>query len=155
MRKFFIIIPLAVAAVYGLMQLTTSCTEEGRAVNFPVPAFMPVKKETRVPQFRAELKEKQRVLDSIFTKQSTLGYFNGCVAVSYHDTLLYQKSFGCENISTKKELCCESSFQLASVSKMFTGVAIMKLVEQNKLSVKDPLEKYFPDFPYKGTTIEH
>ncbi|HXB40291.1 MAG TPA: serine hydrolase domain-containing protein, partial [Bacteroidia bacterium] len=155
MRKLFIIIPLVIAAVYGLMQLTTSCTEEGRAVNLPAHAFIPVKKETKATQFRAELKEKQRVLDSIFTKQSALGYFNGCVAVSYHDTLLYQKSFGCENISTKKELCCESAFQLASVSKMFTGVAIMKLIEQNKLSVKDPLEKYFPDFPYKGTTVEH
>ncbi len=91
----------------------------------------------------------------MFSKQSELGYFNGCVAVSYHDTLLFQKSFGCENISTKKNLCCESAFQLASVSKMFTGVAIMKLVEQNKLNVKDPVEKYFPDFPYKGTTVEH
>jgi len=38
---------------------------------------------------------------------------------------------------------------------MFTAVAVMKLVEQNKLNVKDPLEKYFPGFPYKNTTIEH
>src|SRR6201987_5852938 len=108
-----------------------------------------------VPPMRADLWEKYRVLDSVFSKESQLGYFNGCVAVSYHDTLLYQKSFGTENISSKKSLCNESAFQLASVSKMFTAIAVMKLVEQNKISVNDPLEKYFPGFPYKGTTIEH
>ncbi|HWY39065.1 MAG TPA: serine hydrolase domain-containing protein [Bacteroidia bacterium] len=111
--------------------------------------------ETVVPPMRADLWEKYRVLDSVFTKESQLGYFNGCVAISYHDTLLYQRSFGTENISNKKQLCNESVFQLASVSKMFTGVAVMKLVEQNKISVKDPLDKYFPDFPYKNTTVEH
>jgi CubicO group peptidase (beta-lactamase class C family) len=112
-------------------------------------------KDIIAPPLRADLWAKYRALDSAFSRDSQLGYFNGCVAISYHDTLLYQKSFGTENIATKKSLCNESAFQLASVSKMFTAIAVMKLVEQNKISVNDPLEKYFPDFPYKGTTIEH
>lgn len=108
-----------------------------------------------VPPMRPELFEKYRVLDSAFSTQSKLGFFNGCVAVAYHDTILYQRSFGTENISNNKTLCNESVFQLASVSKMFTAIAVMKLVEQNKISVSDPLQKYFPDFPYAGTTVEH
>src|ERR1700739_383609 len=133
---------------------TVSCTDEGKGMNMPVTISLP-KKEITKPQMRFELKEKQRLLDSIFSREHELGYFNGSVAISYHDTLLFQKSFGIENIGTKKDLCNESAFQLASVSKMFTAVAILKLVEQNKLSVKDPLVKYFPDFPYEGTTVEH
>ena len=37
------------------------------------------------------------------------------------------------------------------MSKMFTGVAIMQLVEQGKLSLDDPLARYLPDFPDKDT----
>ncbi|MGZ3863714.1 MAG: serine hydrolase domain-containing protein [Bacteroidia bacterium] len=107
------------------------------------------------PPMRPDLFEKYRVLDSAFSAQSKLGFFNGCVAISYHDTLLYQRSFGTENISNNKTLCNESVFQLASVSKMFTAIAVMKLVEQHKISVSDPLQKYFPEFPYTGTTVEH
>jgi len=153
LRKFFIIIPVLAAAAYGFVHIAASGKEGSRPVS--ASGFSRIKKEIVLSSLPAPMREKQRVLDSIFTHESKLGYFNGCVAVSYHDTLLYQRSFGTENISTKKALCNESVFQLASISKMFTGVAVMKLVEQNKLSVKDPVEKYFAGFPYKGTTIEH
>lgn len=154
MRKLFLLIPVIAAAAYGLVHISSS----------PGPAEKPVagfsasrfaKNGLQLSALRPEIREKQRILDSIFTKQSQLGCFNGCVAVAYHDTLIFQKSFGHENISSKKLLCNQSAFQLASVSKMFTSVAVMKLVEQGKLSVKDPVDKYFPEFPYKGTTIEH
>ncbi|HXU26574.1 MAG TPA: serine hydrolase domain-containing protein, partial [Bacteroidia bacterium] len=68
---------------------------------------------------------------------------------------IYQSALGFENIVCKKNLCNESVFQLASVSKMFTAVAVLKLVEQNKLALKDNIQKYFPDFPYQNITIEN
>ena len=145
--------------IIALVWCFASFTGFGVSTNASAKAIVYVKNgrtaDFVVPPMRADLREKYRVLDSIFTHANQLGYFNGCVAISYHDTLLYQKSFGTENISTKKELCNESVFQLASVSKMFTAIAILKLVEQNKLSVNEPLQKYFPGFPYEGTTIEH
>lgn len=152
MRKLLIIIPVILAATYGLLHIAASRALGGPAssAGFKTHHITPAP-----PTFSPVLKEKQRVLDSIFSTQNKLGYFNGCVAVSYHDTVIYQRSFGTENISCKSSLCNESVFQLASVSKMFTAVAVMKLVEQNKLSVKDPVDKYFPAFPYCGTTIEH
>jgi len=153
MRKFFIIIPVLAAAAYGFVHIAASV--QAKANISPLPVLTPVKNEINAKPFRAELKEKQRVLDSLFSKQSQLGVFNGCVAVAYHDTVIFQRAYGTENISTKASLCNESVFQLASISKMFTGVGVMKLVEQNKLNVKDPVEKYFPGFPYKGLTIEH
>ncbi len=144
-------------AIIGIVWCFASFT--GPGANVTVKTITHVKKNKIanpvVPFMCADLKEKYRVLDSIFTTAHRLGYFNGSVAISYRDTLLYQKSFGTENISTKKDLCNESVFQLASVSKMFTAIAILKLAEQKKLSVTEPLQKYFPDFPYTGTTIEH
>lgn len=108
-----------------------------------------------IPVLSKQLQKKHFSLDSIFTTDYKHGIFNGCVAVLYHDTTIYQNAFGFENISTKKNLCDESSFQLASVSKIFTAVAILKLKEQNKLSVTDKVDAYFPDFPYKNITIEN
>jgi CubicO group peptidase (beta-lactamase class C family) len=154
MRKLFLLIPAIAAAAYGLVHISSSAGPETiSARNFSTNAL--AKNEIRLTALRPEIREKQRILDSIFTKQNQLGVFNGCVAVAYRDTLIFQKSFGHENIASKKLLCNQSAFQLASVSKMFTSVAVMKLVEEGKLSVKDPLEKYFPGFPYEGTTVEH
>lgn len=102
-----------------------------------------------------KLQKKQFVLDSIFSSDFKRGVFNGCVAVSHHDTLIYQSALGFENIVCKKNLCNESVFQLASVSKMFTAVAVLKLVEQKKLGLKDNLQKHFPGFPYQNITVEN
>ncbi|HXD91965.1 MAG TPA: serine hydrolase domain-containing protein [Bacteroidia bacterium] len=107
------------------------------------------------PTLSKKLQKKQFVLDSIFSSDFKKGVFNGCVAVSHQDTLIYQSAMGFENIVCKKNLCNESVFQLASVSKMFTAVAVLKLVEQNKLALKDNIKKYFPDFPYQNITIEN
>jgi CubicO group peptidase (beta-lactamase class C family) len=113
------------------------------------------KKISPPPTLSKKLQKKHIVLDSIFNADFKRGTFNGCVAVLYNDTTIYQSALGFENIATKKSLCNESVFQLASVSKMFTAIAILKLAEQNKLSIKDNLQKYFPDFPYPNTSIEN
>jgi CubicO group peptidase (beta-lactamase class C family) len=102
-----------------------------------------------------QLQKKHIVIDSIFTSDYKQGIFNGCVAILYHDTAIYQKALGIENIKSKKGLSNESVFQLASVSKIFTAIAVLKLKEQNKLSLKDKIDRYFPDFPYKNITIEN
>jgi len=107
------------------------------------------------PVLSKQLQKKRYVLDSIFTTDYRHGVFNGCAAVLYHDTTIYQSALGFENIKSKKNLCNESAFQLASVSKIFTAVAVLKLKEQNKLDLADKIDKYFPDFPYKNITIKN
>ena len=114
-----------------------------------------VKRISPPPTLSKKLQKKHIALDSIFNADFKRGTFNGAVAVLYNDTTIYQNALGFENISTKKNLCNESVFQLASVSKMFTAIAILKLAEQKKLSIKDNLQKYFPDFPYQNTSIEN
>lgn len=152
MRKFLLILSILAIAAYGFVHVAAKYRSVKAEESQRISA---VKSEKELAQLRSELQEKERVIDSIFTKQSELDLFNGCVAIAYRDTLLYQKSFGTENICTRAALCNESAFQLASISKMFTGVAVMKLVEQGKLSVKDSVGKYFAGFAYPGTTVEH
>ena len=114
-----------------------------------------VEKIVSPPTLSKKLQKKHFILDSIFSSDFKRGLFNGCVAVSYHDTLIYQSALGFENIKCKKNLCNESVFQLASVSKMFTAVSILKLAEQGKLAITDNIKKYFPDFPYQNITIKN
>jgi CubicO group peptidase (beta-lactamase class C family) len=81
--------------------------------------------------------------------------FNGCVLVAIEDKIIYENAWGYSDIRQKQCLNTNSIFQLASVSKVFTAVAVLKLYEQNKLQLTDLVTKYIPDFPYKDVGIHH
>ena len=94
-------------------------------------------------------------LDS-FMNYSRLHYkFNGNILAARKGRLIYMKSFGFSNFETKEELKPSSVFQLASVSKQFTAMAIMILKEKGRLTFDDKVTQYFPHLPYKDMTIRH
>lgn len=80
--------------------------------------------------------------------------FNGNVLIARKGKVLYRDSWGYADMSKRELLNLDSKFQLASVSKQFTAVAIMLLKEQGKLSYADPVQKHLPEFPYKDITID-
>ncbi|WP_256002367.1 serine hydrolase domain-containing protein [Pedobacter deserti] len=79
--------------------------------------------------------------------------FNGNVLVAKKGRIIYQKALGWADYLHRDSLKTASEFELASVSKPFTGTAIMQLVEQGKLSLDDDVKKFYPDFPYDGITV--
>ena len=82
--------------------------------------------------------------------------FNGTVLIAQKGKIILQKSYGWKNISRQTLNDTNCIFQIASISKTFTSSIILKLQELGKLSVKDKLEKYLPDFPNgKKITIEN
>ncbi len=150
MRLLFLIIcGVCLLALASYIGVGKAATPVKKAVSTPPHKII------APPTLSKKLQRKQFVLDSIFSGDFKRGTFNGCVAVSYHDTLIYQSALGFENSRCKKNLCTESVFQLASVSKIFTAVAVLMLVEQGKLATKDNIRNYFPDFPYQNITIEN
>lgn len=80
--------------------------------------------------------------------------FNGNVLVARKGKILFQKAVGWADYLHRDSLKINSEFELASVTKTFTGVAIMQLVEAGKLKLTDNVKKFFPDFPYEGITVE-
>lgn len=98
---------------------------------------------------------KSHRLDSIFSRYNKRGIFNGTILYAEQGDIIFKKAYGYSNFKKKELLTTSSSFQLASVSKMFTAMAIMILKEENKLSFDDSLKKYIPEFPYSGITIRH
>lgn len=94
-------------------------------------------------------------LDSLFNIMSKKGQLNGSVLIAESGKPVYQKAFGYANMETKQPLNNETMFELASVSKQFTAMAIMQLEENGKLKYEDNLKKYFPGLPYEGVTVRH
>ncbi len=101
---------------------------------------------SKTRQIRQELAELMRL-------KLSPGSFSGAILVARKGVVLYEHYQGLENHATKAPVTDSSSFQLASVSKTFTGMAVLSLLEKEKLTLDDPLQKYFPDFPYMGITI--
>lgn len=79
------------------------------------------------------------------------------VAVVVNGTRVYAKGFGTASITESKPVTAETQYRLASVSKAFTAVAILKLAEQGKLDLDHPARDYCPELqPLNGApTVRH
>ena len=80
--------------------------------------------------------------------------FNGGIIVAKSGNIIFEKYKGSVNLDGKMPITDSTSLHIASVSKTFTAMAILKLQEEGKLDIHDLLSKYFPDFNYPGVTIK-
>lgn len=69
------------------------------------------------------------------------------VLVTRGDQVLYRGSIGRADATTGAPLTADAMFRIASVSKQFAAAGVLRLVEQGKVSLDDPLSKYVPDYP--------
>lgn len=70
--------------------------------------------------------------------------FNGSVLVAESGTVIYQKGFGLADMEWKVRNAPDTKFRLGSITKQFTSMLIMQLVEQGKLDVQDTLTTHLP-----------
>jgi CubicO group peptidase (beta-lactamase class C family) len=80
--------------------------------------------------------------------------FNGNILVAKKGKIIFEKAIGWADYLHRDSLKINSEFELASVTKTFTGVAIMQLIEAKKLKLSDNVKKFYPNFPYDGITIK-
>ncbi|WP_339611489.1 serine hydrolase domain-containing protein, partial [uncultured Planktosalinus sp.] len=98
--------------------------------------------------------EKQ--IDAIFTEAYPANAPGATVLIAQDDKVIYRKAFGMANLELNVPMNPEHVLELASITKQFTSVAILMLMEQGKLSLEDPLSKYIEDYPKgKEVTIHH
>jgi CubicO group peptidase (beta-lactamase class C family) len=69
------------------------------------------------------------------------------VLVREHGKEVFQRCYGLAHLKDKKPITPETTFELASCSKQFTGTAILLLYEQGKLALDDDVRKYLPELP--------
>lgn len=102
---------------------------------------------------REEFRYYYRLLRDFFDSSLLKKNFNGGVLVAKNGAVIYEKYQGLVDIRKKDSLSAYTPMQLASTGKTFTSVAILRLVQENRLSLDDSLRQFFPGFPYTGITV--
>lgn len=107
--------------------------------------------------FYAEVYSQQSVvrIDSFFRTANQNSDINGNVLVIVKGNTMFKKSYGYANFEEKKLNNDSTIFQLASISKTFTAIAVLQLFEKRKLKLDDVFIKYFSNFPYPTITVRH
>ncbi|MEO6453952.1 MAG: serine hydrolase [Ginsengibacter sp.] len=121
------ITPLAAAKINGRDDVVSALLK-ARAKDIPVPS-----PEILVDNFYYSLKDK-----------TSPGI---AILVAKDGEVLYRKGFGYGDIKNNIPITPDTKFRIGSVTKQFTAAAILKLQENNLLSVHDKLSKFIPDFP--------
>ena len=80
--------------------------------------------------------------------------FNGGMIVAKGGNIVFEKYKGFVNIDGKDSINASTSLHIASVSKTFTAMAVLKLQELGKLNIEDSITRFFPEFNYAGVTIK-
>lgn len=75
------------------------------------------------------------------------------VLVAKKDEIIFRKSFGLANIEHNIPVTNNTAFPIGSLTKQFTGLAIAQLITAGKLSLDDPLHKFFPDYPVSAKNV--
>ena len=91
-----------------------------------------------------------RKLDEYLISANQFQKFNGSALIAQHGEILLQKSYGYKNFERHVLNENNTVYQIGSITKQFTATVILKLQEEGKLSIKDKLSKYFPEFKYAG-----
>ncbi len=101
-----------------------------------------------------EFRQYYRRLSEFFDTSLLQSGFNGGVLVAKNGNILYEKYSGKVDIRKSDSITSSTSFHIASTSKTFTGIAILRLIQEGKLSLADTINKFFPGFPYTGITVK-
>jgi CubicO group peptidase (beta-lactamase class C family) len=99
------------------------------------------------------INEKRAVIDSFYNKFINSPYYSGGFIVVKNGRVLYEDYKGYANVKTGKKIDASTPIHLASVSKVLTATAILRLVQQDNIMLDQKVTDWLPKFPYKSTTI--
>jgi CubicO group peptidase (beta-lactamase class C family) len=77
--------------------------------------------------------------------------FSGAALIAKAGKPVFQRAYGYANIEKKIPNKLDTKFIYGSMAKMFTGVAVIQLVQAGKIQVEDPISKYLSDYPNRET----
>ncbi|MDR8392470.1 beta-lactamase family protein [Aliifodinibius sp. S!AR15-10] len=96
-------------------------------------------------------------VDSLVGSYADQELFSGAVLVA-RDGEVYSNGYGMANRSWSISNSADTRFQVASLTKSFTAILVLQLVDQGSISLNDPLSMYLPDYPAQyaaDVTVRH
>ena len=86
-------------------------------------------------------------LETVAAAYAKAGQFNGTVLVADHGKIVFSKGYGLANREWNQPNAADTKFRLGSLTKQFTAMLVMQLVEQGKLKLEGHITDYLPDYP--------
>lgn len=95
---------------------------------------------------------KSEMIEELMEKYSEYEQFNGSVLVAENGEVIYKDGLGLANMEFDIPNEPDTKHRLGSITKQFTAMLILQLVEDGKLELDKPISKYLPD--YKGPAAD-
>lgn len=114
--------------------------------------LMPSETETRIKDWKRLKLSEAEALSQIGKSAEELAKIDklsGVLLVAKGDKILLHQSYGRMSQASKAPNRKNTLFPAASMSKMFTAIAVAQLIDQGKISLEDTLEKVIPSYPNK------
>ncbi|MFA7686466.1 MAG: serine hydrolase domain-containing protein [Moheibacter sp.] len=97
---------------------------------------------------------KYRILDHFYKDFWQRTQVSGGFLVAQNGKILYEDYSGFSDSEKQTRITAHTPLHIASITKVMTGLAILKLVEYKKLKLNDKAAKYLKGFPYEEVTVE-
>ncbi len=115
----------------------------------------PTKLLTKAVVMTSDEKKVSKASEYFYDEFLNQTRFNGSILVAKNGKIVFEKYNGLTDLNEGNPIDSSTSFHLASVSKTFTAMAILKLWENNLLQIDSPAVNYLPQFPYPNITIRN
>jgi CubicO group peptidase (beta-lactamase class C family) len=140
MKKHFFLVIIASALSFLYFDKTLVAQEKVRYDQSYKPALY------NDPGRMEKIKKSFPAVDSIYRKAAIDNHFPGLAfGIVIDGKLVYTGNYGYTNIEKKIPVSSSSLFRIASMSKSFTAMAILKLRDEGKLNLDDPAYRYIPE----------
>ncbi len=126
--------------------------------NNPVAAKSTPPTDTTFSYSSLSSSQKEHYLQQIMPIYNNLlgnAGFNGGIIVAKNGEIIFEDYKGVINYKTREAITANSQFHIASVSKTFTAMAVLKLMEQGKVDINADVKTYLPTFPYNNVTVKN
>ncbi len=104
----------------------------------------------------AQTQEQNKKLDSLFDKINANELTMGSISIFSNGKEAYSRSIGYLDVANQTPANSSTAYRIGSITKTFTAVVVMQLVEEGKLKAEALLAEYFPQVPNSDKiTVEH
>lgn len=132
--------------LYACQSASSARKEEDDSLEYYPPTPASLSKQ----EFRHYFKEVSTLFDTTLLLQ----HFNGGILIAKDGNIIYEKYLGRTDLRRKDTLTDTTALHIASTTKTFTAAAILRLVQEGRLSLNDNISRFFPSLPYPGITVK-
>lgn len=95
----------------------------------------------------ASLDQKIAAIGAFADQLTRQGAFSGVILIAKDGKPVFQRAYGLADRSLNVANTVDTKFNLGSINKLFTGIAVRQLASSGKLSLNDTVRKHLPDYP--------